>query len=87
MRRSRGSQIPPQIRWLKTQQGHKSRPEPRRFLFGFAVFLLDHALKLLAIAIDLIHLIIGQLALFGLNMTLHFFPFTFDLVPVHLSLL
>src|SRR5690606_34757067 len=54
---------------------------------GLAVFLLDQTHHLIALALDAVKLVIGEVApgLFGF--ALEFFPLSFDLIAVHGALL
>jgi hypothetical protein len=53
------------------------------FLLGVAIPLLQHALKLRPATLDDVKITIGQLTPLGLRSALKFFPFSFDLIPIH----
>lgn len=54
---------------------------------GFAVALLDLAFELFGAAVDLIEIVVGQLAPLLLGFASDLFPVAFDLVAVHVDLL
>jgi ABC-type uncharacterized transport system permease subunit len=57
------------------------------FFFALAVFCLKRAFKLLAVAVNLRNLIVGQLAPLFLELAGKLLPFAFDLILIHVSLL
>jgi hypothetical protein len=70
---------------------HGMRLEPLvraalRFFSRDPVTFLKFPDKLLALSIDLVQIVIGQFPPFLLHGTLHLFPLSCDLVPIHVYL-
>src|SRR6516225_7214062 len=54
-------------------------------IFGETVALLEYALKLFALSVDLGQIVIGELTPLLFDLALRLFPISFDAVPVHFT--
>ena len=52
-------------------------------ILGIAIVLLEATLELSAAAVNDVKIVICQLAPLGLSLAANFFPFSFDLIPIH----